>query len=173
MQNSLMNQKVLVLNQSYEPLMVVNAKRAIVLVLKNKVELLEKYNNSIRTVSNKFESPSVIRLNFYVRIKYKNTPISRKHILRRDNNRCQYCDKKAIPLTIDHVIPRNKGGKDTWENLVAACGKCNTKKGNQLLEAIEMQLLKKPKKPNYLFYFKQYINKDVEDSWKEYLYMKN
>ena len=76
-------------------------------------------------------------------------------------------------MTIDHIIPKNKGGKDRWDNLVAACSKCNTKKGNNLLEKIEMKLLKKPKKPNYLFYFKQYINKDVQDSWKEYLYMKN
>ena len=76
-------------------------------------------------------------------------------------------------MTIDHVLPKNKGGKDTWENLVAACSKCNTKKGDYLLDSIDMTLLKKPKKPNYLFYFKQYINKDVEESWKEYLYMKN
>ncbi len=170
MQNSLMNQKVLVLNQSYEPLMVVNAKRAIVLVLKNKVELLEKYNNSIRTVSNKFESPSVIRLNFYVRIKYKNTPISRKHILRRDNNRCQYCDKKAIPLTIDHVIPRNKGGKDTWENLVAACVRCNTKKGDRLLKEIGMGLLKEPRRPSKIFQLQSYVNQ-TKNNWKPYLFM--
>ena len=76
-------------------------------------------------------------------------------------------------MTIDHIIPKNKGGKDAWANLVAACSRCNTKKGDSLLEKIDMKLLKKPKKPNYLFYFKQYINKDVQDSWKEYLYMKN
>ena len=76
-------------------------------------------------------------------------------------------------MTIDHIIPRNKGGKDTWINLVAACGRCNTKKGDSLLEKIDMELLKKPKKPNYLFYCKQYINKDVQDSWKEYLYMRS
>ena len=76
-------------------------------------------------------------------------------------------------MTIDHIFPRNKGGENTWENLVAACGECNTKKGDNLLENINMKLLKKPKKPNYLFYFKQYINDDVEESWKQYLFMKN
>ena len=81
--------------------------------------------------------------------------------------------KKTHNMTIDHIIPKNRGGKDSWNNLVAACSNCNTQKGNNLLENIEMKLLKKPKKPNYLFYFKQYINKDAQDSWKEYLYMKN
>ena len=76
-------------------------------------------------------------------------------------------------MTIDHIVPKNKGGRDSWSNLVAACSKCNTRKGNNLLETMQMKLLKNPKKPNYLFYFKQYINKDVQDSWKEYLYMKN
>jgi 5-methylcytosine-specific restriction endonuclease McrA len=76
-------------------------------------------------------------------------------------------------MTIDHIIPKNKGGLDAWENLVAACAKCNTKKGDMILDMIDMKLIKKPKKPNYLFYFKQYINEDVEESWKQYLFMKN
>ena len=134
--DSILNRKVLVLNQSYEPLMVINAKRAIILVLKEKVELLEKYANSIRTVSASFDFPSVVRLNFYVRIKYKDIALNRKNLLKRDNNRCQYCNSPSIPLTIDHIVPRNKGGQDTWENLVAACVKCNTKKGNYFLKEI-------------------------------------
>ena len=82
MKANIMNKKVLVLNQSYEPLMVINAKRAIVLVLKEKVELLEKYANSIRTVSTSFDFPSVVRLNFYVRIKYKDIALNRKNLLK-------------------------------------------------------------------------------------------
>ena len=170
MRTSVLNKKVLVLNQSYEPLMVINAKRAIVLVLKEKVELLEKYANSIRTVSSSFDFPSVIRLNFYVRIKYKDISLNRKNLLKRDNNRCQYCDAPSIPLTIDHVVPRNKGGQDTWENLVAACVKCNTKKGNYLLKEISMNLLKQPRKPSKIFQLQSYVNKS-QDSWKQYLFM--
>ena len=170
MHTSMINQKVLVLNQSYEPLMVVNAKRAIVLVLKNKVELLEKYKDSIKTVSSQFDSPSVVRLNFYVKIKYKDTPINRKNILKRDNNRCQYCNKFSTCLTIDHIVPRNKGGKDTWENLVAACGSCNTKKGDHFLKELGMKLLKEPRKPSKIFQLQSYVNKG-KNNWKPYLFM--
>jgi len=170
MEANILNRKVLVLNQSYEPLMVINAKRAIVLVLKNKVELLEKYRKSIRTVAAEFDFPSVIRLNFYVRIKYKDIPLNRKNILKRDNNRCQYCNKDIHPLTIDHIIPRNKGGQDTWENLVAACMKCNTKKGDHLLKEITMNLLKQPRKPSKIFQLQSYVNKS-QDNWKQYLFM--
>ena len=170
MKANIMNKKVLVLNQSYEPLMVINAKRAIILVLKEKVELLEKYANSIRTVSASFDFPSVVRLNFYVRIKYKDIALNRKNLLKRDNNRCQYCNSPSIPLTIDHIVPRNKGGQDTWENLVAACVKCNTKKGNYFLKEISMKLLKEPRKPSKIFQLQSYVNKS-QDSWKQYLFM--
>ena len=168
-----LGKKVLVLNQSYEPLMVIGAKRAICLLLTEKSECIQNYDDIIRAQSFSMNLPSVIRVNRYVRFFRNNAILNRINVLKRDNFTCQYCSKKSNSMTIDHIIPKNRGGKDTWGNLVAACGKCNTKKGNQLLETIEMQLLKKPKKPNYLFYFKQYINKDVEDSWKEYLYMKN
>ena len=168
-----LTRKVLVLNQSYEPLMVIGAKRAIVSILSDKTECVANYSDVIRSQSFSMNLPSVIRVNRYVRFFRNNAILNRANILKRDNFTCQYCSKKSNSMTIDHIIPKNRGGKDTWGNLVAACGKCNTKKGNHLLETIEMQLLKKPKKPNYLFYFKQYINKDVEDSWKEYLYMKN
>jgi len=170
METNIMNKKVLLLNQSYEPLMVINAKRAIVLVIKDKVELLEKYKRTIRTVSSRFDFPSVVRLNFYVRIKYKDIPLNRKNILKRDNNRCQYCNKSFTPLTIDHIIPRNKGGQDTWENLVAACTKCNTKKGDYLLKELTMELLKQPRKPSKIFQLQSYVNKN-QDSWKQYLFM--
>jgi 5-methylcytosine-specific restriction endonuclease McrA len=117
--------------------------------------------------------PSVIRVNRYVNFFRNNTILNRANVLIRDDYTCQYCSKKSNNMTIDHIIPKNRGGEDTWDNLVAACGKCNTRKGDYLLDKIEMHLLKKPKKPNYLFYFKQYITKDVEETWKNYLYMKN
>ena len=170
MRTSVLNKKVLVLNQSYEPLMVINAKRAIVLVLKEKVELLEKYANSIRTVSSNFDFPSVVRLNFYVRIKYKDIVLNRRNILKRDRFRCQYCNKQAAPLTMDHIIPKKKGGKDTWENLVAACTRCNTRKGDTMLKHMDMKLLKRPRKHSKLFHLQTYVNKN-QDNWKQYLFM--
>ena len=168
--NSILNRKVLVLNQSYEPLMVINAKRAIVLIIKEKVKMIEKYSENIRSVQNSFDLPSVIRLNFYVHLKYKDIVLNRRNILKRDDYRCQYCAKQATPLTIDHIVPKNKGGKDSWENLVAACSKCNTRKGDTLLKHMDMKLLKKPRKPSKLFQLQTYVNKK-QDNWKQYLFM--
>ena len=168
--NSILNRKVLVLNQSYEPLMVINAKRAIVLIIKDKVKMLEKYSENIRAVQNSFDLPSVIRLNFYVHLKYKDIVLNRRNILKRDDYRCQYCAKQTAPLTLDHIVPKNKGGKDSWENLVAACSKCNTRKGDTLLKHMDMKLLKKPRKPSKLFQLQTYVNKK-QDNWKQYLFM--
>ena len=171
--NDVLTRKVLVLNQSYQPLMVIGAKRAICLLLSEKSECIQNYSEVIRAQSFSINLPSVIRVNKYIRFFRSDVVLNRINILKRDNNTCQYCSKKVNSMTIDHILPKNKGGKDTWENLVAACSKCNTKKGDSLLGNINMKLLKKPKKPNYLFYFKQYINAGAQDSWKEYLYMKN
>ena len=168
--SSILNRKVLVLNQSYEPLMVINAKRAIVLIIKEKVKMLEKYSENIRSAQNSFDLPSVIRLNFYVHLKYKDIVLNRRNILNRDDYRCQYCAKQATPLTLDHIVPKNKGGKDSWENLVAACSKCNTRKGDTLLKHMDMKLLKKPRKPSKLFQLQTYVNKK-QDNWKQYLFM--
>ena len=150
--------------------MVINAKRAIVLIIKEKVKMLEKYSENIRSAQNSFDLPSVIRLNFYVHLKYKDIVLNRRNILKRDNYRCQYCAKQATPLTLDHIVPKNKGGKDSWENLVAACSKCNTRKGDTLLKHMDMKLLKKPKKPSKLFQLQTYVNKK-QDNWKQYLFM--
>ena len=168
--NGILSRKVLVLNQSYEPLMVINAKRAIILVIKDKVEMIEKYRESIRSVRKNFDLPSVIKLNFYVHLKYKDIVLTRRNLLKRDNHRCQYCGKTKKPLTIDHVIPRNRGGRDAWENLVAACMRCNTKKGDFLLKNIDMKLLKKPRKPSKIFHLQSYVNKK-QNNWKQYLFM--
>ncbi len=168
--DSVLNRKVLVLNQGYEPLMVINAKRAIVLVIKEKVKMLEKYNESIRSVRASFDLPSVIRLNFYVHLRYKDIILNRRNILKRDNFTCQYCKKSTSPLTLDHVLPKNKGGSESWENLVAACTRCNTRKGDTLLKHLGMKLIKKPRKPSKLFHLQTYVNKH-QDNWKQYLFM--
>ena len=170
MSNNVLGRKVLVLNQSYEPLMVINAKRAIVLMLKQKVEMLENYKENICSVDMSFDLPSVIKLNFYVHIKYKDIILSRKNIFKRDNHLCQYCGKQVKPLTIDHIIPKKRGGKDTWENLVAACSKCNTRKGDHSLKDIDMILIKKPRKPSKIFHLQSHVNKK-QDTWKQYLFM--
>lgn len=136
--------KVLVLNASYEPLNTCSWRRAIVLVLKGKAEQLE-YENTI-IYSNHF-MPSVIRLRSFVKIPYKEINLSRKNVLHRDNYTCQYCGDQRRDLTVDHIIPRSKGGKDIWENVTTACLKCNVNKGNKTPKEANMQLKILPKRP--------------------------
>ena len=165
------NKKVLLLNQSYQPLMTLGAKRAIILSFTEKVEVLERYSDQIRSINLSIFMPSVIRLKDYVRFNKKKIPLNRKNILKRDNHVCQYCNSKSNFMTIDHIIPKDKGGRDSWDNLVTACVPCNTKKGNKLLKDIDMVLLKKPKAPSFLFNIQNDLS-NSQDSWKPYLFMK-
>ncbi|KAA3616179.1 MAG: HNH endonuclease [Calditrichaeota bacterium] len=166
-----LKRKVLILNQSYEPLSVVTAQKAIVLVYLGKAEIIEKYPALvIRSIMLSYPYPSIIRLCNYVCIPRKRVILSRKNVLRRDGFRCQYCGGKSHPLTVDHVIPKKMSGPDSWENLVCACFKCNNKKGDRTPEMANMHLLSKPKKPNYLFFIQQEI-KFTDDNWKPYLFM--
>ncbi|MFM7189257.1 MAG: HNH endonuclease, partial [Microcystaceae cyanobacterium] len=116
--------KVLVLNASYEPLNITSWRRAVVLLLKGKAEQLEHNGQLIYTG---FPIPTVIRLRQYVKVPYKEIPLTRRNLLERDRHTCQYCNYKGEELTLDHVIPKSRGGGDTWENLVAACVRCNVK----------------------------------------------
>ena len=168
---NVLNKKVLLLNQSYQPLMTLNAKRAIILSFTEKVDILERYSDKIYSVNLTILLPSVIRLKNYVHIKHKQLPLNRKNILKRDNNICQYCKKNDSFMTIDHVIPKDKGGHESWSNLVTACKSCNTKKGNLILKDINMTLIKKPKKPSILYSI-QYALNSSQNSWKPYLFMK-
>ena len=166
-----LNKKVLLLNQSYQPLMILGAKRAIILSFTDKVEVVERYSDQIRSINLSILLPSVIRLKDYVSFSKKKIPLTRKNILKRDNHICQYCNNKSGFMTIDHIVPKDKGGRDLWENLVAACVSCNTKKGNKLLKDTNMLLLKKPKAPSFLFNIQSELS-NSQDSWKPYLFMK-
>ena len=169
--NKGLNKKVLLLNQSYQPLMTLGAKRAIILSFTEKVEVLERYKETINSVNLSIFVPSVIRLRDYVRFNKKKIPLNRRNILKRDNHICQYCNSKGKFMTVDHVLPKDKGGRDSWENLVAACVPCNTKKGNKLLKDINMTLLRKPKIPSFLFDIQNDLS-NSQSSWKPYLFMK-
>ena len=169
--DNVLNKKVLLLNQSYQPLMTLGAKRAIILSFTEKVEVLERYVEKVRSVNLAISIPSVIRLKDYVKFNQKRIPLSRKNILKRDSNICQYCNSKSNFMTIDHITPKDKGGRESWENLVAACVPCNTKKGNKLLKDINMKLLKQPKAPSFLFNIQNDLSHS-QDSWKRYLFMK-
>lgn len=167
----LLNSKVLVLNQSYEPMSICDAKKAIVLVFAGKAQLVAAHEDQcVRAVSLEFPMPSVVRLNFYVAVPFKRIMLSRKNILRRDNFQCQYCEKTDLPLTIDHVVPKSQGGGDTWDNLVTACTRCNNIKANRTPEQAKMPLMSKPIRPSHVMFMRQYVG-NVSDSWKPFLFM--
>jgi 5-methylcytosine-specific restriction endonuclease McrA len=169
--NNNLNKKVLLLNQSYQPLMTVGVKRAIILSFTDKVEVLERYVEQIHSVSLSIFIPSVLRLKDYVKFNKKRISLTRKNILKRDGHLCQYCNSKPNFITVDHIVPKHKGGGDSWENLVAACIPCNTKKGNKLLKDINMELSRKPKIPSILFNLQNDLS-NKQNSWKPYLFMK-
>ena len=137
-----MHAPVLVLNASYEPINVCAARRAIILVLKGVAMMEEANGHYLHSAPLAMHVPSVIRLLEYRRIPHQTRALSRKNILLRDRNTCQYCGKilAAGELTLDHVIPRSRGGASSWENLVACCHTCNRRKGNLLPHESDMKL---------------------------------
>lgn len=137
--------RTLVLNASYEPLCVVHLHRAVVLVLAEKAEPVE-VTGSLRSATTEIPAPSVIRLKHMVKIPYrKDVRFSRRGIMARDRFMCSYCDRRAD--TIDHVIPRSRGGENSWANVVAACRRCNSRKADRTPAEAGMTLLRPPREP--------------------------
>lgn len=165
---------VLVLNASYEPINICGARRALVLVLKGIARTEEEQGITLHATRVRMPMPSVIRLLEYRRIPHQTRALSRKNILLRDRNTCQYCGciLTAGDLTLDHVLPRSRGGLSTWENLVACCHNCNRRKGNQLLhELSDMQLAREPRP--FSLHTSRHIMRMLgssDASWRKYLY---
>ena len=169
----LMQTPVLVLNASYEPINICAARRAIVLVLKGLAMPEEENGNFLHAARITMRVPSVIRLLEYRRIPHQTRALSRKNILLRDRNTCQYCGVvlSSGELTLDHVVPRSRGGSSTWENLVACCHPCNRKKGNHLLVEINMKLLKEPRP--FTLHTSRHIMRMIgrsDTKWRKYLF---
>jgi len=140
--------RVLLLNATFEPLAVVTSKRAVVLMLTGKAECVEAaLEGAFHSESLTIPAPSVMRLSRYVRVPYRRSvPMTRAGVLRRDGRRCAYCSKRAD--TIDHVVPRSRGGQHTWDNCVAACRLCNSRKADRLLAELGWTLPTPPRPPN-------------------------
>lgn len=163
-----MGKHVLVLNQDYSPINISTLRRAFTLVYLRKAEIVESHPEKVlRTPSRSYPWPTVIRLTRYVKVPYKNVPLTRLNIFRRDGFRCVYCGS-LHDLTLDHVIPRSQGGRDTWENLVTACNRCNHRKGNRTPEQAGMKMLRRPYRPHYLVLWIQTLD-GISDSWRPYL----
>jgi 5-methylcytosine-specific restriction endonuclease McrA len=168
-----MHQPVLVLNASYEPINICAARRAVVLVLKGIAMTEEENGHYLRSARFTIRVPSVIRLLEYRRIPHQTRALSRKNILLRDRNTCQYCGSvlPSSELTLDHVVPRSRGGISAWENLVACCHICNRHKGNQLPSEAGMKLLREPRAFN--LHTSRHIMRLVGRSdakWRKYLF---
>ena len=161
--------QVLVLNASYEPLNITTWRRATVLMLKGKAESLEE--NSNHQIRNNLKLPTVIRLRYFIKVPYRELALNRKNILQRDNFSCQYCFYSGDQLSIDHVIPRSRGGQDIWENVATACISCNIRKGNRTPKEAKMPLKNKPHKPFNTLSFEatKQINSGRHKEWSKYV----
>jgi 5-methylcytosine-specific restriction endonuclease McrA len=163
----------LVLNQNYEPLNVCNARRAWVLVDGGKAEVLEHGGSPIHTPSRVLPRPSVIRLIYMIRRPRPRVRLTRREIFLRDHHTCQYCGIRTRDLTIDHVMPRHRGGRHTWENLVTACKACNHRKGGKTLEEARFRLSRPPFEPRSDVYsmFTPYLADPNNEAWRTYLFL--
>jgi len=157
----------LVLNGTYEPLCVVPGRRAVCLLLAEKADLVESHGGEVRSERLVLPRPSVIRLRYVVRVPYlRRTALSRRAVFARDDHRCQYCGATAD--SIDHVVPRARGGMHTWDNVVAACRPCNIRKRDRLLEESGMRLARRPSPPRDLSWVTVAVGR-VPDAWRPYL----
>ncbi len=163
-----MDAPVLVLNQNYQPLNICNAKRAIILLGRGKAELLENGRGYARSASAIVPIPSVIRLVYMVKRPLMKRRLSRRAVFYRDGFTCQYCGKQTKELTLDHIIPRSRGGPHIWENVVSACIPCNHKKAGLTPAEAGMWLLKEPRAPHpnpyYLFH-----HRPIQEEWRPFI----
>jgi 5-methylcytosine-specific restriction endonuclease McrA len=169
----MLHSPVLVLNASYEPIHVTAVKRAVVLVLKGVARTEEENHGILHSPSLTLAVPSVIRLMEYRRIPRQTRALSRKNILLRDRNTCQFCGRvfSASDLTLDHVIPRSRGGTTSWDNLVASCYRCNNIKGDRTPEEAGLKLIRKPRP--YNLHTNRHLMRllgRAEEKWRKYLF---
>ena len=161
---------MLVLNATYEPINVCTVRRATVLLLKEKAEVIEIGSHDLHWARGSMTKPVVIRLVTYVRIPRDShkRKITRRAVFARDRWTCQYCGHERGNLTVDHVIPRSKGGDSTWENIVTCCAPCNRRKGDRLPRQANMVPTRKPKAPNPTIFI-HVATSSIPAAWEQYL----
>jgi len=162
--------RVLVLNASYEPINVCTVRRAAVLILKDRAEILEHADRALHAEKLTLPRPAVIRLINYVRIPRDAHArrITRRAVFARDRWTCQYCGTVRSTLTVDHVIPRSKGGPSSWDNIVASCAPCNRRKGDRLPAQIDMHPRQRPRAPSATI-FVHVATPSIPPMWEQYL----
>ncbi len=184
MNASRLGQNVLVLDAGYQPVNIISARRALVLLVSGRAVMVEESDHSIRSARDEWRLPRIIRL--FISIAHRvyrmvRVQLNRRNLFARDRFACQYCGTKQPPFTIDHVVPRSrrtieqpKGGETSWENCVTSCAECNHRKSNHLPAEAGMQLRVKPREPRWLppLLFRRYLGDAVHKSWEAYLYQK-
>lgn len=159
--------KALVLNATYEPICVVPVRRAVVLVLKEKAEILHTSERVLHSENAQVPAPSVIRLRYFVKVPFRaRAALNRRAVFARDNHRCQYCGNAAE--NIDHVIPRSRGGQHVWENVVAACRGCNSRKEDRMAHEVGLSLARRPVAPREMAWIIVAFG-TVHPHWEPYL----
>ncbi len=165
----MVNSPVLVLNQNYEPLNISRVRRAVVLLLRGKAEALENGSGVLHTPSDSIPMPSVIRLVYLVKRPRPEKKLTRLEVFRRDEYKCQYCGRETKELTLDHVIPRHKGGRHIWENVVSACIPCNNRKAGRTPKEAGMKLILQPFAPRIMGYYVPYEHIQRHSEWHKFL----
>ena len=162
--------RVLVLNATFEPINVCTVRRATVLILKERAEIIEHSERALHSESLTLPRPIVIRLTTYVRIPRDahRRKITRRAVFARDRWTCQYCGGIRGTLTIDHVVPRSRGGPSSWENIVTCCAPCNRRKGDKALRNAGMKLIREPRAPSPHI-FVHVASSTIHPSWEQYL----
>jgi 5-methylcytosine-specific restriction endonuclease McrA len=158
---------VLVLNSTYEPLNQTTLRRAMSLIFQRKAEIV-KARGKVHTITMSFEMPTVIRILFYIKTRRNAVSFTKDNLLRRDNYTCQYCGTYGTKMTVEHVIPRSKGGSDGWRNTVTACDPCNTHKANRTPEEAGMTLMRQPRAPHYISWINLKVG--VPSDWHAYFF---
>jgi len=161
---------ILLLNSDYEPLSVCGPNRAVRLIMLGKVAEVEDGGATLHSVRSEMKLPSVLKLNYYVRVYKRDIPLTKRNVIRRDGSTCQYCGKHSANMTVDHVIPQSRGGKDEWGNMVCSCSECNAKKDDRTPAQAKMTLLRKPKRPRY-FSFAMAKMTRIPEKWRPYLFL--
>lgn len=164
----ILNSAVLVLNGNFEPLNVTRVRRALLLLIRGKAEMIENGRGHLQAETARLEVPSVIRLSSYVRRPIQPQRLTRRDVFMRDDNMCQYCGKPSRELTLDHVLPRHRGGQNTWDNVVAACVRCNHRKAGRTPREAGMRLLTEPAAPRPNPYHPFYRFLGVNESWRKF-----
>jgi len=160
---------VLLLNFTYEPLGVLDVARAVRLLFARKVEVVHRGARELQTTSTAFPLPSVVRMLYYVRRARKRVALTKKNVLLRDDHTCAYCVTRFLrDMTVDHVVPRSRGGRSTWDNLVACCSTCNARKRDRTPDEARMPLRRAPREPRFIPWVVVRRN-TAPDEWVKYL----